>query len=838
MNKTSQEGRSTLLTGTLLFFLCLIIYILTLCPTVYWYDSGELISACYHLGIAHPTGYPLYTMLGRIFALLPLGSIALRVNAMSAFFGALTAVALYLIMKMSVPLLWREIHPTGKESGRLARVTFEVPSIVASLTFAFSPLLWTQTAIAEVYTIHTFLIALLILTLILWARTSKRGPGSEKVITSGHAENDRFICLFGFLLGLSCGHHLTTLLFIPAFFFFIITIDWRIITRYRLITAVSFFFLLGLSVDFYLLIRAGLDPLQNWGNPDTWTRFKDVITGLEIRSRPTRYAPHSVVELFSFLSRQFLLPGLILGALGIYSTLRRHFRLFLCFSLFFVGMILYILRNYDFLADQYLPVFLVFALWIGLGAKELIFRFLSITAKGQTRTRTVVSLALCLLLLAFPFSLFALRYSSLNMSHQRIACNYGEHVLEALEPEAILLSEGSNIPLLLYYHQRVEEKRSDVANIYLFLMDFQWYREQLSQRYPEMSVPVHAEDVISRFLEQNLQRFPVYYSPFSKEPNIDINRLVPQGFIFRIEQGRTIPSKNDIRNHFRIQDSFYGSVADPLEQASKDILTQVHGTMGLYFEGMGMYDEAFREYSRALEIDSLNPGVHYDLGSLAMGGRMFNEAIGHFQKVLHLEPSNVQTRYLLSQGYIQTGDFDCAIGEMEHVVHSEPDEPRFRLELGVLYAQTGKVAHAIEQFEDGLDIDPHQVDLLYNLGIGLAKSGYQDQAIQYLERAEREDSTSVEIAYALASSYAEKKNFNKAEYYFLKALKLSGPNPSILEDLGYLYREGGDMQKAIEVWEYSLRLDASNTRLQKELHHLKEKRNPEEPPETGDHIGK
>jgi tetratricopeptide (TPR) repeat protein len=823
MIKANQQGRSTLLIGALLFLLAFSVYRLTLCPTVSWYDSGELVAACYHLGIAHPTGYPLYTMLGRIFTLVPIGNIAQRVNMMSAFFGALTVVFLYLILKGTTPLLWRDGHRLTNNDGWFARGSKELPAVAASLAFAFSPLFWTQTAIAEVYTFHTFLIALLVFTLTLSTRIQMTAAAPEKMKRSAQARQNTTLCLFGFLLGLSCAHHLTTLLFVPAFLFFTIAADRSILNSYKLVVALFLFFVLGLSVDLYLMVRADLDPTQNWGNPDTWKRFMHVITGLEIRSRPTRYAPHSIGELFSLLGQQFLLPGIILGIVGIYSTIRRHLRLFLFFALFFAGMIAYIFRNYDFLSDQYLPVFFVFALWIGLGIKELTSFFSARAATGQTKARAVLFLAMYVVLLAYPFSLLALNYPSADMSRQRIADHYGEHVLRDLEPGALILSEGSNIPLLLSYHQRVEGKRSDVASIYLFLMDFAWYRRQLSQRFPEISVPLLPQDAASRFLEQNLRSHPVYYTPFSKEPNVDIGRLIPHGFIFRVEQERTIPSQHDIRNHFRIQDSFYTSLPSPLDQASKDILTQVHGTMGLYFECTGLYDEAVREYTKALEIDSLNPGVHYDFGSFAMERGMFQEAIRYFRHVLALEPSNLQTRYMLAQCYIRVGEFHQAIEELERLVHSEPDEPRFRLDLGVLYGQIGETGLAVEQFEKGLRSHPRQVDLLYNIGIAEAKQGNLDRSIQNLERAETEAPERIDIVYALASSYAAKKDVARAERYFQKTLQLGGPDASTLEDLGHLYRESGQWQKAIEAWEYALQLEASNTQLQQELLLLKER---------------
>src|SRR3989338_3480724 len=81
-----------------IFFVTFAIYIRTLCPTVYVGDSGQLIAAAYTLGIPHPPGYPIYCLVGKLFNYIPVGSIAYRMNLMSAFFASATVAVLYLIL--------------------------------------------------------------------------------------------------------------------------------------------------------------------------------------------------------------------------------------------------------------------------------------------------------------------------------------------------------------------------------------------------------------------------------------------------------------------------------------------------------------------------------------------------------------------------------------------------------------------------------------------------------------------------------------------------------------------------------------------------------------------
>ena len=77
----------------------MIVYLLTLAPTISFFDSGEMVAGAYTLGVAHPPGYPIYVTLGKLFTLLPINNVAFRVNLMSSFFAALTSVMIYYITR-------------------------------------------------------------------------------------------------------------------------------------------------------------------------------------------------------------------------------------------------------------------------------------------------------------------------------------------------------------------------------------------------------------------------------------------------------------------------------------------------------------------------------------------------------------------------------------------------------------------------------------------------------------------------------------------------------------------------------------------------------------------
>lgn len=87
-----------ILGACLSFIIPLAVYSATLAPTVTFGDSGELISAAYSLGISHPPGSPLWTILAHLFTYLPFQTVAWRVNLASGVFSAGTSLVLFILL--------------------------------------------------------------------------------------------------------------------------------------------------------------------------------------------------------------------------------------------------------------------------------------------------------------------------------------------------------------------------------------------------------------------------------------------------------------------------------------------------------------------------------------------------------------------------------------------------------------------------------------------------------------------------------------------------------------------------------------------------------------------
>ena len=199
-------GQINRIVGGFVFLFTLTVYFLTVAPTVAFWDCGEFITTSYILGVPHPPGAPLYTLLGRIFSMLAfLGDeIALRVNFLSVASGAVTVVLIYLcVVRLLAQWLDRE-DPTQ----RIAIVT---GAVVSALSVAFSTSFWDNASEAEVYGL-----SMTITLLAYWL--ALRWDDSHKSLAS-----DRMLILIAYLFGLGAGVHLQVLLTIPGILILVFT---------------------------------------------------------------------------------------------------------------------------------------------------------------------------------------------------------------------------------------------------------------------------------------------------------------------------------------------------------------------------------------------------------------------------------------------------------------------------------------------------------------------------------------------------------------------------------------------------------------------------------------
>ncbi|MCW8814220.1 MAG: DUF2723 domain-containing protein, partial [Chlorobium sp.] len=266
-----------------------IIYLITLAPSVVQIDSGELAAVQATLGIAHPTGYPLFTMVGYLFSLIPLPFTKIfQLNILAAIYCAAAIGVFSYTIKFCLDNLSSFKNKSAiqkefsKKNKKKSKEKFEqtekiteisdnlkiLSAVFGGLILAFSRTFWFQSTSVEVYSLHLLLITLIIFSLL-------------KAYVSS-LEKDRLTnwLVFSFLLALGFTNHMTTLLILPgtAYLYF---------SRYKFNSAsfkklaimILFFIPILILVYLYLPIRASQNPFLNWGNPIDWERIYRHISG-------------------------------------------------------------------------------------------------------------------------------------------------------------------------------------------------------------------------------------------------------------------------------------------------------------------------------------------------------------------------------------------------------------------------------------------------------------------------------------------------------------------------------------------------------------------------------
>jgi Protein O-mannosyl-transferase TMEM260-like len=197
-----KYNRTNIILGWLSFAIALITYLLTLEPTVSWWDCGEFIATSYKLEVGHSPGAPFFMLLARFFTLFASGKehVALMVNSLSALASAFTILFLF----------WTISHLVRKILIKDGKYTIEKTIIilgsamVGALAYTFSDTFWFSAVEGEVYATSSLFTAAVFWAILKW----------ENVADEKHA--DRWLILIAYLMGLSIGVHLLNLLAIPA----------------------------------------------------------------------------------------------------------------------------------------------------------------------------------------------------------------------------------------------------------------------------------------------------------------------------------------------------------------------------------------------------------------------------------------------------------------------------------------------------------------------------------------------------------------------------------------------------------------------------------------------
>jgi tetratricopeptide (TPR) repeat protein len=398
----------------------LAVYAAGACRTAYVGDSGDLLTAIAVLGIPHPSGYPLYVLLAKLwslaFAFLPL---PWSVSLFSAVCAAGACAVVY----------------------RAARESGVAPPAAAGAAWllGFSPSFWAEANIQRVYALNALFLALAIHLTLRWHRQRR----------------DRTLVAAAFVCGLGASNHLEMAVTGLAIGIFVVIAEPRIWMRWRVTGACVLAAAAGLLPYLYLPLRARAHPLLDWGHPVTPSSFVSVVLRSDFWGRAWIRGPEDLGPILRDYGRCLLTEsawvGAGLAAVALAAARRRGWPVLL--PLFVMAanvatMALHGSRSDLFIWHRYyIPSILALALLAAWGWQTL---------SERTRPR------LAALALLAPLALLATGWRSNDRSRYAIGEDYSRTLLATLPPGSHLIASDDNVLFILMYLNLGEGLRPDV----------------------------------------------------------------------------------------------------------------------------------------------------------------------------------------------------------------------------------------------------------------------------------------------------------------------------------------------------------------------------------------
>ncbi len=698
--------RIELLLFAIPFIATFLAYLKTVCPTVYSGDSGELALASYVLGIAHPPGYPILTLLGRAIAtVLPINP-AHGFNILSALLasGACGVAA----------LVFRVIFFSQSER---ERVTALVIPILGAIIFGFCNSLWATAVGFEVYSLGSLLFLLSLLCLLSFLENGRQ----------------KYLIASGYFLFLGMTNHLSIAVMV-------IPIAYALISRrvpIKIWITLGLLFLIAISAYLYIPVRSSLNPIADWNHPANFKAFFDHVTAKRYQEyitgvRLDNYLENlwrSIVILSEQLPLYVLIPGLF--SLILPRVILRRTRLILIAIILFnlSAAALYDIPDID---QYYLPT--IFAGIAGL--ISLLIWILHNLPKAREISITILGIIL--------IGTFAKNFSDNNQSQNRLAYIYGMNILNSVPLNSILVSVGDNANSSVYYLHYVEGLRPDLE-----IYDIVKTVGKLRVKLHHTAEPAPSgEDLCMEIMASNPTR-----SYLVKE-HLLIRGLVfdyynmnltPHGPVYRWgkwPQDKSVWNRLQLPalNSFSSKLEFKGITmlsnlyldrgedliaAGDTTRAQSDFNTacdvaalsgeaSIHNSLGVFFRHLRQTELADKEYSQALKSRHLTAferaNIYVNLGNLRKDKGNYDDAIGLYEKAIDINQNNRDAKYnlALATAYraVNRGQFREAVAGFESAINYPGADPRLLFNLAIICDQKlGDTARAIEYYHRFADLN-------------------------------------------------------------------------------------------------------------------------------------
>jgi tetratricopeptide (TPR) repeat protein len=744
---SSSLGRRDALICALLFVVTLAVYLWALPRSLLPGDAGELISASRTLSVAHPPGYPLYLMLGRVFSwVFALGSVAYRYNLMSAVLASVVAAMLYLNARLLGAGLWVAV------------------AVVAGV--ATRPAWWLQATGAEVYTLNALFVAALMIAVLVGA---KRG--------------DRLLVLIGILGGLALSHHLSLVYALVAAVAGLLLIGVR--PRLNAVALCVLMFLVGLTVWLYIPVRAAQTPPLTWGDTASFKGFVSHITaqGYKWRLKPFEPGPR-LGDLVDYVRLMFRQAGLWLSALALLGAVvsYRRWRLLavpvLVYALYGLHTAAYNIPDID---SHVFPALLAVGVLAALGADFLAARLARMHKAARIAVPAAVTLIFAADLISFE-----------PRQDEWFAHDYAMAAIEsadgAAEGRPLIIGSGSALDFPVLYFSLVESAPADV--FLLGVSNAACAGLPGNTRY--------LDDCVESALENRPARDLALIGPVPSGVAGHTTQICGMVYVLDGSDRDCIPpARYQVR----------GRNGDSRDFNSRLLGGTYNLHQARYCLAQGQTDSARVYIGLAVEAAYDDAGTLIYASRLFLEAGSPAEAFRMAERAVEVDPDFFEAHSMLASICYLGGNIDRAISEYEKALKGNPNPAPAYSNLANAYSRKGDYATAIKYYREALRLDERTVNAHIGLGIGLARTGDPDLGLQHLRTAREMQPDSPNPYHSEANVLIGLDRYDEAIKVIGEGLSAVPGDAALLADMGLARLRTGEPDSAAHYLELALDAD-------------------------------
>lgn len=741
-----------------IFLTSVAVYLNTLAPTFSFGDSGELISMISNLGIAHPTGFPIYILLGKIFSLLPLANPGFKINLMSVFFGAITPALLFLALSVYFK----------KEKNYFFRYFL---STTVSIIFIFSYTLWSQSVMSRIYTLNAAFCAAVLLLFFLYNESE---------------ENPKYLFLWALLTGLGAGIHLTFTAFSGILWLHLAFTKFSAVKKN--IAWLIFFMVLGLSAYIYLIIRSHSGTPLQWSDINTFKHFFSYITQEQYGMKKFARDLNGSLSFFTYMKdvifRELSPLAVILFIIGVITSfIQKSKYTFTFLAIFFSSIVMLLFYgNYTDLrlAFRYMiPSYIIMIFFIAS-----LFHSIYIFTKNYT---AAAAIAAVLIIAIFTLS-FKTNHFESDKHDNYIAYNYASDILTCLpDTKTGLFANGDNNIYPLAYYKFVLHKKPGLSiydNILTIFKDSQPLFEQSKSNQTshnvltamslgatslytvsEIGSKLFTEipyGIIFKISDKNAAQDNKYWKMFSlkgitREPAVYHDyeeREIVGTYLYRLSGAY----KNIAR--FPVYEFLLNKAA----QEGYDSISVLSAVAFLYSIDPyieNYYIKAEKLYLQSYALNPENFSLVYNIGNFYGRFDKFKDAAYFFEIAGKLNPFDYSVKTYLAtslaayrlqldkeqkieeftvhfdrgRSLLNQKRFDEALLEFEDDIKANPKLSRSYFHLGLIYSMKSNFDLAIPNYEKAIQLEPQNTPAMGNLGLVYIKLKDYKKAKLYFEKS-------------------------------------------------------------------------------------------------------